>query len=142
MSKTWIIVAESSRARIFSLVSKHEPLVELEDLLNPSARVHESELASDAPGRTVGSGGIQHALESEVSPKDAAADAFAKQIADKIDHARGSGEVGEILLAASPKFLGLLKGHLTEQSERLVSASLDKDLVEMGESEIREHFFA
>lgn len=141
MGKTWIIVGESSRARIFSLVSKHEPLVEREDLLNPSAKVHETELTSDLPGRTVGVEGGKHALEPEVSPKQAAADAFAKLIADKIDQARSSGELEEVMLACAPKFLGLLRGHLSGQSIKLVSVSLDKDLVEMDESDIRKHFF-
>jgi len=141
MSKTWVIVAESGRARIFTLISKHEPLAEKEDLLNPSAKVHEAELTSDLPGRTVGVEGGKHALEPEMSPKDAAADAFAKQIADKIDHARRAGELEEVLLASAPKFLGLLRGHLTEQSARLVSISLDKHLVGLDEAEIRGHFF-
>jgi len=140
MSKTWIIVAESSRARIFSLVSKHEPLAEQEVLLNPSAKVHESELTSDLPGRTVGVEGGKHALEPGMSPKEAAVDAFAKQIADKIDHARCAGELDEVLLASAPKFLGLLRGHLTEQSARLISKSLDKNLVGLDAAEIRDHF--
>jgi len=141
MSKTWIIVAESSRARLFSVASKHTPLVEIEDLLNPSSKLHESELTADLPGRTVGAGGSKHALEAETSPKEAATDVFAKEIADRIENARTKGEVENILLACAPKFLGLLRNHLTEQSQKLVTISLDKNLVEMDESEIRKHFF-
>lgn len=141
MSKTWIIVAESSRARWFSVETRHTPLVEIEDMLNPSSKLHESELTADLPGRTVGSGGSKHALEAETSPKEVAALAFAKEIADRIEHARTQNQVENILLACPPKFLGLLRNQLTEQSQKLVSISVDKNLVEMDESEIRGHFF-
>ena len=141
MNKTWLIVAESSRARLFSVVAKNEPLVEREDLLNPSSRVHESELSSDLPGRTYGStgSGIKHAMEPKITPKEQATIEFAQMIAERIETGRTSGELKSIILACPPKFLGLIRQHLNAETLKLIERSIDKSLVEMSEAEIRTH---
>ena len=143
MNKTWVIVAESSRARLFSIIAKNEPLVELEDMLNPSSKIHESELTSDLPGRAYGStgSGIKHSMEPKITPKDQATLDFAKSIAERVEKARTSGELKSLILACSPKFLGILRQNLSNETQKLVSRSIDKDLVEMPEAEIRAHLF-
>lgn len=143
MNKTWVIVAESSRARLFLLDAKNEPLVEMDDMLNPSARIHESELTSDLPGRAYGStgSGIKHSMEPKITPKDQAAIDFARTIAERVEKARTTNEVESIILACSPKFLGILRHNLSDESQKLVTLSIDKNLVEMPEAEIRAHLF-
>lgn len=143
MYKTWIIAAESSHARFFSVPSKKEPLQELPDMLNPAGKTHESELTSDLPGRTVtgGPSGIKHAMETHNNPKEQATIGFAKQIADKIDTARARGELEQIILVSPPKFLGLLRDNLSDQAKKMVIQSLDKNLVNQNEADIRKHLF-
>lgn len=143
MYKTWIIAAESSQARFFSVPSKKEPLQEMPEMLNPAGKIHESELTSDLPGRTVTSGlsGNKHAMEPHTSPKEQATIAFAKQIADKVDSARTSGELEQLILISPPKFLGLLRDNLSDQSKKMIIQSLDKNLVSQNEADIRKHLF-
>ena len=50
MTTTWILVAERSRARIFTLQNRVAPLQELESLVHPQSRLKESELVSDHAG--------------------------------------------------------------------------------------------
>jgi len=39
MTTTWIIAADSSRARILQVTDREKRLAEIEDLLNPEGRV-------------------------------------------------------------------------------------------------------
>ncbi|WP_031432754.1 host attachment protein [Methylomarinum vadi] len=143
MHKTWIIAAESSQARFFTVPSKKEPLEELPEMLNPASKIHESELTTDLPGRTVTSGptGNKHAMEPHTSPKEQATITFAKQIAEKVEKARVQGELEQIILVCPPKFLGLLRDNLSDQSKKMVIKSLDKNLVSHSEEEIRKQLF-
>ena len=54
--KTWIIAADSSRARIFEAIEPEQHLREIEDLANPEGRANNRELKSDAQGRYYGHG--------------------------------------------------------------------------------------
>ncbi|WP_305907686.1 host attachment protein [Methylomarinum sp. Ch1-1] len=143
MYKTWVITAESSQARFFTVPSKKEPLVQIQELLNPASKIHESELTSDLPGRTSTSGpnGNKHAKEPQVSPKEQATITFAKKIAEKVEKARGQGELEQLILVSPPKFLGLLRDNLSDQAKKMVIQSLDKNLVGQNEANIRKHLF-
>jgi hypothetical protein len=60
MGTTWILCANSSRARVFE-VDPHGPHGldeprEIADYANPAAREHERDLRSDAAGRYYGKG--------------------------------------------------------------------------------------
>ncbi|MGR9053376.1 MAG: host attachment protein [Gammaproteobacteria bacterium] len=141
MKYTRVIVAESSRARLFAFISKNEPLLEVDDMLNPAGRAHESELTSDLPGRAFGStgSGTKHSLEPKTTPKEQAAIDFAKKIAEHIEKERTDGKLSSIILASSPKFLGILRRSLSDEALKLVDSSIDKNLVELSEAEIRQH---
>ena len=81
MSK-WIIVADSSRARLFSYHGLKSPLKEFDDLAHTASRMHEGELTSDLPGRSFDSTGHnRHALEQKSTVKDQEAHLFAAQVA-------------------------------------------------------------
>ncbi len=85
MTKTWVLVADNSRARIFLAETRNGPLLEIEALAHPESRLHAQELTSDLPGRAFDSGGQgRHAMELEVEPKQHEVHAFAKQISDRL----------------------------------------------------------
>src|SRR5689334_10035156 len=74
MATTWILAADSSRARILQVLDREHRLAEIEDLYNPSARLNEREMTSDAEPRFRGSdgpgsdreakGAVEHAVET------------------------------------------------------------------------------
>lgn len=140
MSKTWVLVADSARAKIFRAQSPVGPLVEVEDWVHPESRLHELDINADKPGRTHDSAGQgRHAMENEVSPKAQDAREFARQLAERLDKARTDGLFDHLLLVAAPAFLGLLREALSKPTRDRVTAEVDKDLVMHDPADIRAH---
>ena len=140
MVKRWIVVAESSRARIFTMEGALAPLRELEGLSHPEARLPGRELKSDRSARVFrGRGQENHPGEPNVEPKQQEAIQFARQISERLEQARTKGELEELVLIAPPAFLGLLRQNLSAATEKHLVKSIDKNLVQMSEREIREY---
>src|SRR6267378_309670 len=58
MQTTWIVAADSSRARIPQVVGRGHRLVEIQDFVNPKGRMEDRELITDAHPRFSGHGGV------------------------------------------------------------------------------------
>jgi len=139
MAKNWIVVAESSRARLFAMENPRTALREVEDFSHPEGRMPAHELKSDRTARVFrGRGRERHPVEPNVDPKRQEAINFASQIADRLDLARAQGEFEGVVLIAPPEFLGLLRDALSTTTAKCVVKSIDKNLVQLSESEIRE----
>ena len=104
MTTTWIIAADSSRARILQVTDRQGALAEVEDLLNPEGRVHDRELISDAHARFSGPAG------------------------DYLDKACTAHRYDRLHLIAPPKFLGQLRKELGKEVQKLVAVELPEDL--------------
>ena len=140
MRETWLVVADSTRARIFAAAGGWDTLQERADWVHPLGRASERDLTSDLPGRTFDSHGQgRHAMEPRTGVKEHEAEVFAKELAAEVEAARTRNEMGRLVLIAAPTFLGLLKSELGEAAQRLVVASIHKDLVKSSLEEIREH---
>ena len=140
MAITWVVVAESSRAKIFSLEKIKGPMDEILSLDHPDSRAHEQELTSDLPGRAFDSGGQgRHALSTSVEPKQQETIAFAKQIADHLDTHRKAGDYDKLIIFAAPAFLGLLRERMNDPTNKLVVFESNKNLVQLSTDKIREH---
>lgn len=128
MQATWVVVAESARARIFFLPEAGGKVTEVADLSHPEARLHDTELASDAPGRSFDSHGQgRHGMEPPTAPKDREAQLFAGEIARFVDEGLNEGRFESLVLMAPPKFLGLLRRALGSAARRSVAAEIDKN---------------
>lgn len=113
MHKPWIVVADQSRARIFTVDSPLGELQDLEALVHPEARLRTQSFGSDHPGRSFDSGGQgRHAMGTSVEPKEQEAIRFAKTVADHVRSACNDGRCNKLLLVAGPHFLGLLREHI------------------------------
>jgi protein required for attachment to host cells len=142
MSKTWVVTAESSRARIFAIEKRISPLREIEDMANPLGRAQEQAIDSDRPGRAFDSAGEgRHAMERQVDARHHEAILFAKRIAERLDHARTQSQCDELILIAPPEFLGMLRQQLNAQTTKLVTRTIDKNLVQKDEADIRAYLF-
>jgi protein required for attachment to host cells len=140
-STTWVVVADSSRARVFKAQSAFGPLQELAALAHPEARLHVQELTSDLPGRAFDSSGLgpRHAMEQASDPKENEAMKFARQVAEYLETSQEEGKFNKLVLAAAPKFLGYLRQCLSTRVAALVSREIDKDLVQQTTEDIRRH---
>lgn len=138
MPKTWILVSDSSKARLFSTDTPTGALTERESFEHPAGHVHARDLTSDLPGRSFDSAGQgRHIMESEVGPKAHEARLFAKQLAERLEAGRARGETNRLILVAPPDFLGLLRDALSAEARKMVELAIDKHLVKLTPAEIR-----
>lgn len=125
----WIVVADSSRCRIFASDKPAGPLEEIETLAHPEGRLHERDLASDRPGRAFDSKGKgRHAMSSEVGVKKHEAIVFAVRIAERLERGRGKEAFDRLVLVAPPSFLGLLRERLKRPLRARVAREVGKNM--------------
>lgn len=138
MAKTWVVVADSSGARILMAEKPATGLSEIDALEHPEGRLHEQELTSDLPGRAFDSGGEgRHAMGSPVEPKKQEALKFAKLVAEHLESGRTTGGFSRLYVIAPPAFLGQLRNHFSASLKRTIQGTIDKNLVSMDETAIR-----
>ena len=139
-SYAWIVVADSARARIFSVDTATAPLTPIEHLVHPESRLHDRDLKSDRPGRSFDSKGEgRHATGTSVSPKQQESIRFARTVADRLEQGRVDGSYDHLIVVADPRFLGELRGAASTEVEKLVSLELNKDLSKAADGDIRRH---
>lgn len=151
MDAVWVLVADSGRARLFSMdTPRTEEMHERRDYLMPEQRRHERDLRTDDRGRQFDSGGkgrqsgVQigqghHAMEEPMSVKEKAAIDFAKDIAEDINQAAHGNEFGKLVIVAEPQFLGLLRDKLSPLAASRLSLELPKNISKERPEEIRKH---
>jgi protein required for attachment to host cells len=140
MKNTWVLVADSSRARIFFTANTRGPLREIETLTHPESRLHEQQLTTDLPGRTFDSFGQgRHTKDMEIDPKQHEALIFVKQIADRLDRAREERQLEQLIVVAAPALLGMIRKQLSSTTAALVTLEMDKNITLLNAKEIRQH---
>ncbi len=139
MEKTWIIVANGSKARIFALDNVRK-MHEIDGLVHVESRFLDRDMKSDRPGRSYDSfGGARHAIEREFDPHEQTMLVFAQQITRYLQSAQQDRKFDRLFLAASPHFLGLLRPLLNEQIKKAIVAEFDKDWTSLTPNQIMEH---
>jgi protein required for attachment to host cells len=136
--KTWILVADSGRARVFERGAKDGVLFEVGGYANPEAQIKPSELARDRLPRTQESASAaRHAKEPHTDPHDKTAHKFAHSLAQILDQGRVEHSYTRLLLVAPARFLGQLKQELGDQVAKLVAKTISKDYSRADAAEIR-----
>lgn len=115
MTKQWILVANSSIARIFVRNSRSEPLEVLETIHHPEGRLQRSELARDRPGHE----------RSDTSTAAA-----------RLDEGLSTGQFDRLWLCVSSPLLGELKAALSSTVDRRVELAQDIDFTALDVGEI------
>ncbi len=139
MQNTWILVADSSRARFFGAASSASPLTEFETLTHLEGRQHEQKMTSDLAGSQAGSDGRHHGIGGETDPKKYQAIEFARTISHYLEESRNKNIYTQLIIIAAPAFLGLLREHMTSETAHMVTFELDKNLVQHSAEDIRQH---
>ena len=142
MCSALVVVAESSRARIFEMKNPTQPLTEIKDMVHPESRAHAQDLTTDLPGRSFDSRGHgRHALVDPLDVKEQQSLKFAEQLADYINSECRNNNLERLYLVASPHFLGQLRKKLDDSAKRHITRQLNKNLVAMDEATIRKYLF-
>jgi protein required for attachment to host cells len=137
MSDTWIIVADACRARFFSAAKPAGPLLEIETLSNPQARLHEGDLVSDKSGRDSDRNGSSHGLGGANSAKEETANRFASEVCAHLEDGRQRKAFSKLYVLGAPAFLGMLRKHQSAGLRNLISDEIAKDLTTQTPERIR-----
>jgi protein required for attachment to host cells len=135
MTTTWIIAADSSRARILQVMDRDARLAEVEDLVNPEGRMHDRDLLADGHARFRGTSGPGSDRE-ETSATEHQTELFAKRVGDYLESARTAHRFDRLHLVAPPRFLGQLRKELGSEVRKLVSEELPKGLSSLDAREL------
>ena len=137
---TWVVVADSSAARIFRAPSPTGALEEIESYAHSEGRLHENELRTDEPGITSDRVGYaKHGMEPRVHPKEHDAITFARFINSRIEKGRAQNQVSRLILVAPPEFLGYLRSTMDDDARKIVEHDYNLNVVRMRREEIRRH---
>lgn len=139
MKLTWILVADNTRARIFSADTPSSPLEEIEDFSHTESRLHDREITSDLPGKIKSAGAGGHTFEQPTDPKKHEAENFARSVAQYLEDAHNAHKFEQLLIVSEPSFLGLLRHQLSDQIKKLVQFELDKNITTLSAADIRQH---
>jgi protein required for attachment to host cells len=110
---TWVLAADGCRARIFETHGLKLDLQEIEDLTNPAPR------------------------STELDPKDR--EKFARTVAQHIEQARLHNRFHRLRLAVEPRFLGLLREHLSGETRKLIYEEVNQDISKLDSRGIQRH---
>lgn len=126
---TWILVANASRARIFTSPERGKPWQTVGEFEHPESRMKNRDINMKEQGRTKQSFGAGHRpmMEPVTEPKEVDAEHFAHQLANKLTDGAQRQVYEGLVLVAPPHFLGLLRKILSESTQKFVTATVDKD---------------
>ena len=126
----WVIVADEAQAILYSRDKKFSPLEQRNTLHNPDARAKRADLLTDRGGRSFDSRGAgRHTMTKETGPRQQAAMAFARLIAERIARALQEGRCSEYAIVAAPRFLGMLRTALAGNVKVEPWLTIDKAMV-------------
>ncbi|MDH5527486.1 MAG: host attachment protein [Nitrospirota bacterium] len=139
MAVTWVLVADSSRARIFSK-NGSGGYREVAGFIHPESRMHDQQLTSDLPGTAAGHAGSErHALGEKTPPKRHEAVTFSKQVTSHLEHARTSRAFDKLAVIAPPSFLGMLREQYSQPLAGMVKQEVTKNIVQLAPRELMPH---
>jgi protein required for attachment to host cells len=158
MQTTWILSANAGRARFFEESDPAEPLQEIEDMVNSAVRLRVLETESDKIGPTAatnsghnigGTQGVGYAHNAKVgapnkayqpahTPAEQEAEQFAKDISNYLLTAHREGRFQQLVISASPQFLGALRSFLDPHIKPLIKSEFNKDYTHFNAHQLRE----
>lgn len=136
---TWILVANASKAKLYSNLGPKKGLQLLKEVEHPESRQKNAELVTDRAGFMQGSGNGHGARQPATEPKQNEARSFAQELARELNHGRTTNQFNRAILVAPPGFMGLLNGLLDGPTSQIVSDRFEKDYTKANEKELCTH---
>jgi protein required for attachment to host cells len=128
-----VIVADASKARIFKTTRGFKTLTEFEDFIHSESRLTNKELMSDTSRIAAN---LRGSLQPRTFPKDHEEQTFAKQLGKHLKELHSKEPYEELVLVASPRFLGMLRNELHASIADLVSHTINKELILLDKDEL------
>lgn len=134
--RTWIVVSDASRARIFESRGTLERLTLVGELAHPESRYKSGELGAKRHSTVTGATGIHGGLSQQTSPKETEAERFARLVATRIDEGATHNTFVRLVLVAPPHFLGLLRKRIGPAAQATLHITVDKDYTHVSAHEL------
>ena len=132
--KTWIVIANASRARCFTRDAAHATLQTLKQFEHPQSRARDADLTSAGLGHGLGAATYAPRLD----PKQKEHERFAAELAQHLNAAVAAHECEGLVLIASNPFLGEIKEHLSKQATQAIKNTVSTDLTAFEGRELQE----
>ncbi|MCC5793386.1 MAG: host attachment protein [Chromatiales bacterium] len=140
MADTWVLVADSSAAHVYSGKHLRAPLKRIESMEHEASRQRGVELMSDAPGRVHNRFGPgRHSLDPREQIRSEEAQRFARDLAARLASAHHEGRFDRLVIMAAPAFLGVLRTVLAKPLLDVLVAEVPKNLVDHDVADVEAH---
>ena len=131
--KTWVLVADGARARIF--VKNQENLRDAMGCDFVGENLKDSEAGTDKPGRGFESSNpTRHAYQPRTDWHQYHKELFAKELCDTLE--AENAEFDELIIISPPKTLGNIRSYLSKQTLSKVKAEIHKDVTKLSEHDL------
>lgn len=141
MKKTWILIANSQRARCLERDDLHHELTELADFVQPVSPIAgQTSRAELIGGSGKGHGRTGHAgtqFELRAAPQEKARSSFAHELADHLAEAVASQRCTSVAIIASNPMLGEIRHFLSPKVVKVLKRSVASDLTALVGPELK-----
>ena|SRR5436190_15541309 len=133
--KTWVLVADGTRARIF--VKRFKSLNNAFGRDFVADNLRDSEIYMDKPGRAYETANpIRHAYQPRTDWHEYQKQIFAKEICTILEKANETSDFDELIIISPPKMLGDIRSYLGKQVVTKITAEIPKDVSKLSEYEL------
>ncbi len=140
VARTWIVVADGAKARLFENCGPGKGMAPLSDGEIQGNHSATREIGSDRPGRVhdrLGPG--RHAMAPRVDWHEQQKQDFLKALAARLDRAAAQKAFDRLILVAPAKALGELRAALGQAAAGQVAGELPKDLTKVPAQDLPRH---
>jgi protein required for attachment to host cells len=134
---TWVVVADGSRARIYTWEGGPQTPLLVQELESSMARIHSHDLGSTKPH------GIfeLNQPQSKVDLHKKEEERFSQEIAALLNRGVEDHVIHSIILIAPPKFLSFLRQGIDKNTSQCLVKEIHKDLTHMHEHHLKEYLW-
>jgi protein required for attachment to host cells len=136
----YIVVAESSYAKVFKTGGQDEEITLVHAIENPEGRKQPSELDADRPGIKMSSSGGFHGLGGDQDSQEHDIENFARDLCHLLHKDHLDGKFKGLQIAAGPHLLGVMRKFLSDDCQKILSKTVNKNLIHADEKDILAHF--
>lgn len=130
--RIWVVLADGSRAAVYSTSRIGGPLEPQWQDDSPEARKSTGDLGTDRPGRSQESAdGARHGMSPPTDWHRQAEEAFLRSVMDRLVEDDKQEAFDRLVLVAPPKAIGVLRGFLPPALKSKVHAELAKDYLQV-----------
>ena len=138
--RTWILIADGSRARVLERTSAALPFSAVADLEFSTELPRTHDTGDERPGRAHEShGATRHAYEPRSDAHDTLKHKFIAATLDALAQRHAKSRVDRLAIVAPPELLGVIRQTLPEMLQKILVGDLAKDLTKIPDHEIARH---